>query len=107
MVSADFDQDGYEDLAASSYGSPALISIIFGSPDGLDGQRVQFWTAELLGTDCGQANLSARSLSAGDWNDDGRPDLAVGTLAGLHVVYSGDGVFSDRFQPSTDGSPCG
>lgn len=104
LTTADFDSDGHDDLATASTGSPGRVTLIFGSPSGLDGDRVKVLTSELLGTNCG-GSLRAESMTAGDWNNDNFPDLAVGVDSGLHLIYSGDIVFSDRFQ-TVSGSPC-
>ncbi|MBA3915252.1 MAG: VCBS repeat-containing protein [Acidobacteriales bacterium] len=67
VATADFNGDGYPDLAFLSDLGPAAINIRLGTADGNFnmGQQVTLGATPV-------------SLLAGDWNGDGVPDLAVG-----------------------------
>jgi hypothetical protein len=73
LTSGDFDGDGYDDLAI---GVPfdqeveGAVNVIYGSADGLTAEGNQRWVHE--GGRFGQA------LAAGDFDGDGRDDLAIG-----------------------------
>jgi hypothetical protein len=69
-ASGDFDRDGYADLAFNSAGG---ISVLYGGPDGLTA-RDQLLTPSHTGADDGWGS----SLVAGDFDGDGRDDLAMG-----------------------------
>jgi hypothetical protein len=82
MTSADFDRDGYADLAVGQPGEAAgavlgagAVTVIYGSRNGLDTTR-SVW----IGRPGGAAEQVdwGTSLVAGDFNVDGYPDLAVG-----------------------------
>lgn len=82
LTSADFDNDGYADLAV---GAPyekldvvdaGLVAVIFGSASGLSGQAVG------LNVPSGQQaenDQFGEYLAAGDFNRDGRTELVVGS----------------------------
>ncbi|MER5468239.1 FG-GAP-like repeat-containing protein [Streptomyces sp. NPDC002685] len=85
---ADFDQDGYADLATRIFPNgdteneedPGTVKIYYGSPSGPSQTRTQTITQNTAGV----PGVSEKSdqfggrLSAGDVNGDGYPDLAVG-----------------------------
>jgi hypothetical protein len=87
LVMADFDLDGFSDLAVAAY-NEALgstveageTSILYGSPGGLTAVENQFWTQDSPGIldVVERDDLLGRSLSAGDFNGDGFGDLAIG-----------------------------
>lgn len=106
IASADFDRDGFADLAVGSrqetVGSAKYagsVTVVYGSADGLDTQHSAGLTVPgslLLGT----------ALATGDFTGDGHPDLAVGApgedvLAGseqnpnpsgvVHILRGGPG----------------
>ncbi|MBK5291321.1 MAG: VCBS repeat-containing protein [Acidobacteriia bacterium] len=71
LVSADFNQDGNQDLAVVHYDSEE-VSILIGNGNG------NFQTSGGYAVE-GKPG----SITAGDWNGDGKPDLAI--------AYQGDG----------------
>jgi len=119
LAAGDFDGDGFDDLAI---GAPyetvngiefaGAVHILFGSPSGLKGQGSQFLHQDVPSVEdqAEENDEFATSLTTGDFNGDGRDDLAVGipfesiadlAIAGaMHVFYgSGNGlkVSNDQF----------
>ncbi len=81
-VYADFNGDGFDDLAIGVPGEQAgrgMVQVLYGSANGLTATGSQIFTQDSLGTDSSEPddNFGA-SLAGGDFNDDGRADLAVG-----------------------------
>ncbi len=103
LVAADFNGDGRDDLAIGVPGETVggldfagRISVHYGSANGLPAAVEASWTLENLGgaglaLDAGD-NFGA-ALAAGDFDDDGYDDLAVGVP--LARVQDGDGVWQD------------
>jgi hypothetical protein len=86
LVAADFDGDGYGDLAV---GSPmedrgardaGVVNVLYGTPSGLSADRSQVWNQASRGVadSPGANDHFGRSLTAGDFDGDGRVDLAIG-----------------------------
>ena len=72
VTSADFDRDGYADLAVSGYSGPPNVggvTVVFGSARGLSGTR-----AYLLE----DGSVTAPTVQAADFDGDGWVDLAAG-----------------------------
>ena len=89
--SADFDQDGYDDLlTASLYVSGNLGGAWVSYGPLFDDKPFSDDSAFLAGTR--DARGAGRSLGAGDVNGDGYPDLGVGcpwgAVPGLYITYS-------------------
>jgi hypothetical protein len=117
LAAADFDRDGYSDLAVGapeeSLGAAAsagAVHVLFGSATGISAAGNQLWTQNSSGVD-DTAETDDRfgvTLAAGDFNGDTAADLAIGvqetlgaaTHAGaVHVLY-GRGMQG----PQTDGA---
>ena len=108
VASGDFDGDGYDDLAIGAADEmiagltkAGVVHVLYGSADGL-----LLGTAETLDGSAasGTTQASARfgvALAAGDFDDDGRDDLAIGArgervglaaqAGAVVVVYGADG----------------
>ena len=86
MASGDFDGDGFTDLAIGARfedrgaTDAGLVHILYGTVDGLSARRSQRWTQASPGI----ADKPERddqfgwSMAAGDFDGDGRDDLAIG-----------------------------
>lgn len=84
----DFNGDGYDDLAIGMPGrkvsgqeDAGAVTILYGSKRGLTASSDQFWSQASLGIN-GHTQSGDRfgtALATGDFNGDGRHDLAVGT----------------------------
>ncbi|MFF0525671.1 FG-GAP and VCBS repeat-containing protein [Actinomadura nitritigenes] len=92
LASADFDLDGYADLAVVADGEDdsvglggGSITLIYGSASGLSSKAVRF------GTDDGDTYAhGAITVSAADVTGDGKPDLVAGGR-GFFTLYRGLG----------------
>jgi trimeric autotransporter adhesin len=103
LVAADFNGDGKLDLAAIGDTPGNTLAVLLGNGDGT------FVAPSTLPTD---ANFNALGLAVGDFNGDGKPDIAETvsstTPGGPNDVSifpgNGDGTFAARFEvpPSED-----
>ena len=88
---ADFNRDGYDDLAVGSTGekigtdaNAGAVTILWGSKSGLTGKGVNITDPAPSSHDYwGQA------MAAGDFDGDGKADLAVGSSASTIYVFKG------------------
>lgn len=104
VVAADFNGDGKLDLAVADV--PALgfqpgaeVTILLGNGDGT-------FTSSSIGTDY---TGSVYGLAVADFNNDGKPDLAIadGTSSITILLGNGDGTFTSAGTVPTDGEPFG
>ncbi len=87
LVTNDFDGDGFDDRAIgapseeiSGFAGAGAAHIIFGSGNGLVAADSQFWhqASDGIADDVGADDLFSDALAAGDFDDDGFGDLAIG-----------------------------
>jgi FG-GAP repeat len=85
-LQADFDNDGFPDLAIGVIGEDAgtegAVNVLYGTPTGLSGAGGQFFTQDSPGVP-GAAEPDdgfGRTLAVGDFDRDGFADLAIGVL---------------------------
>ena len=94
FASADFDRDGYADLAVGSpyewIGPEAagMVHVLFGSARGLVSTGSLALTHATVGLVPSRDAWLGRSLAAGDLTGDGYPDLAVGLRSVDDSVYA-------------------
>ncbi|MEV4450072.1 FG-GAP and VCBS repeat-containing protein [Streptomyces mirabilis] len=88
---ADFNGDGYDDLAVSSahekFGNDTDaggLAVLWGSPSGLTGKGVAI--ADPAGS---SHDYWGKTIAAGDFDGDGKADLAVGNSSSTIYVYRG------------------
>lgn len=90
LVAADFDADGFDDLAAGvvdedvgALANAGAVHLLMGFPGGFDTTTDVLWHQDSAGVR-GVAEADEQfgdSLAAGDFDDDGFADLAVGVFA--------------------------
>jgi hypothetical protein len=94
VVVADFNGDGKLDIAVSNFDENTVAVFL---NDGLGNFGTPIITAVQLTNSLG---LNVGSLAVGDFNEDGKPDLVVATIAGSQVsivlLCNGDGTFSQQ-----------
>lgn len=89
LAAGDFNGDNQDDLAIGAPGdsfntiaSAGAVNILYGSNDGLNTTGNQVWTqgsaSDLVNDKAEAFDIFGQSLAAGDFNGDGRDDLAIG-----------------------------
>jgi hypothetical protein len=124
LATADFDQDGFDDVAVGirredigSIADVGSVQVFFGSANGLTAVRDRFLDRSVLAA-AGppeQFDRFGETVAAGDFNGDGWPDLAVGApwdeqdvSAGgtVHLIYgTPDGFDRDNDELLTMDAP--
>jgi hypothetical protein len=91
LVYADFNGDGYDDLAVSSPNeklgtdvNAGSLAILLGSRNGLTGKSIDVPDPAPSSHD-----FWGKNLAAGDFDGDGKADLAVGSSSNVVYVYKG------------------
>ena len=126
LASADFDSDGFYDLAIGVPGdavdgadAAGSITVLYGSKSGLSAGGDQIWHQNITGIfgTAGAGDRFGATLAVGDFDRDGFDDLVVGApgdtvgdAAGagqIHIIYgTADGLSSsdnDRFHQDSSG----
>jgi hypothetical protein len=110
LAAGDFDGDGHDDLAVGapwknvSGTDSGAVTILYGSPAGLEAEGSQFWSQEspgLLGNGAEAFDRFGDGLATGDFDGDNRDDLAIGVpgdsvngndgAGSAHVLYGSAG----------------
>jgi FG-GAP repeat len=122
LAAGDFNGDGFDELAASSDGAiegdqPGLVTVYPGSPAGVTGAGATVWSQASPGVASSPEveDSFGAGLAAGDFNRDGRDDLAVGVpgendYTGVVQLLTGTatgltGIGSKTFSQDTAGVP--
>jgi hypothetical protein len=95
IVTADFDGDGHPDLAVANHNN--VVIILYGNGDGSFTLRENSFLVYpiLVGSLPGNSGLGA--IAVGDFNGDGKPDLAVPNNQGLGITLNrGNGNFASE-----------
>jgi hypothetical protein len=119
LAAGDFDADGHDDLAIgvpyenlSSMSRAGGVQVLYGSLDGLSATGNQLWDQDSPGIKgvAEDIDLFGKSLAAGDFDNDGADDLAIGIpgedvlevadAGAVQVIYGSTLIFADGFESS-------
>ena len=101
LTAGDFNHDGFADLAMGAPGEDlpgagqfnvGLVIVSYGSAEGLRLDAAP-WLSEdgIFGSGSESEDRFGSALTAGDWNGDGKTDLAIGTAGESGVAGAGSG----------------
>jgi disulfide bond formation protein DsbB len=118
VATGDFNGDGFTDLAVgvpaedvgAFTGDAGAVNVLYGSRIGLTEDRAQFWTQDSPGVlDIAEGgDAFGASLAGGDFNGDGRSDLAVGVpYEAVGATSQGAGAVNVLYGSSTGLSATG
>jgi hypothetical protein len=101
LTAGDFDGNGVDDLVIGvpreSFGSTANVGqvhVVYGFPGGLDPATAEIWTQDnVFGAGTSEVNDKfGYALAAGDFDHDGRDDLAIGFPGEYQTTFAQGGV---------------
>jgi hypothetical protein len=126
LATGDFDDDGFADLAigvpgedvGSIVGGEGAVNVLYGSSSGLTAEGDDFWHQDVSGVESSaeEGDSFGSSLVAGDFDENGKDDLAIGVpsesvgdkfqIGAVNVIYgTSSGLSSSGDQFWTQDSP--